>query len=100
MERSYVCQCETGFEKESPESACEDIDECSSPANSFTGPFEECKLELGSCYCPCVSEEFHRVTQNSNCSDIDERETESSDALEICTNIIGNFTCECNVGFF
>ena len=101
INQGYDCPCFSGFKKVLYDSGlhCEDINECLLAEDVCAGLFDSCENEMGSFSCPCESSGFKRVTEESDCADIDECDQLCLGRNEVCENNIGSFDCDCKTGF-
>ncbi|XP_067298472.1 adhesion G protein-coupled receptor E5-like [Pseudorasbora parva] len=91
---SYRCLCPEGYREKTPDSACEDVDECLS---SVCGVHSSCTNTHGSFFCSC-SPGFKR--ENGTCADIDEcTDADVCGTNADCSNHPGSYSCNCHQGY-
>ncbi|XP_071487672.1 uncharacterized protein [Diadema antillarum] len=94
-ETGYTCTCGEGFELDSDNKSCSDINECETMDMCETACFNT----EGSFVCNC-SEGFMLESNERNCTDIDECMDHNICSKNAeCSNTVGGFNCSCPAGY-
>ena len=93
--KGFECECTHGYEWNSIEQKCFDVDECETTCSD---PGSICVNTPGSYSCSC---QIGFSWTGSNCVDINECEDQNVCAEnEKCENTMGSYYCGCNVGYY
>ncbi|XP_055948498.1 hemicentin-1-like isoform X2 [Argiope bruennichi] len=96
----FSCHCLNGYTLDVDGESCIDVDECEMNLAHCTSS-EECINTIGSYKCLIICREgYRRSDDDLYCLDINECEEDIHFCDQICTNTIGNYSCECNTGYY
>ena len=102
-EGSFECTCQDGFQFSADETACIDVNECTScfgtGSGCVCGENAECTNTVGSFTCACTTG-FEFLANNFDCGDIDDCDENANcpDHSE-CVNTSPSYHCECDEGY-
>lgn len=100
-EGNIECRCPEGYQLDSTEKLCTDIDECSEDPEPCSSPSVECINYPGTFACECFEgyKEYNAITKF--CEDIDECEEDPfiCGPTATCVNTFGGYDCPCKTGF-
>ncbi|XP_023930884.1 uncharacterized protein LOC106158645 [Lingula anatina] len=88
--------CPTGYELDTEENKCVDVDECTSNTTSNLCT-SICINNMGSYICDCYDGYVKNGTYD--CADINECTEQTDNCTQVCTNVPGSFTCSCIEGY-
>ncbi|XP_061188739.1 uncharacterized protein LOC133196904 [Saccostrea echinata] len=90
------CVCAAGW---TGSDCSTDINECYNVSTNNCGPNSNCVNREPSYICQCESGYTKVSNSQTECTDIDECQTNQHDCSQRCQNIIGSFICACSDGF-
>ncbi|XP_066550639.1 latent-transforming growth factor beta-binding protein 2 isoform X2 [Amia ocellicauda] len=97
LQGGYTCYCNNGFQLNTLQSHCVDINECKGDPCEGKG---HCVNSVGSYTCYCYTGYSQTITQNRRfCQDINECDMPNKCPGSLCINTEGSFTCECEKGY-
>lgn len=94
LSENYTCHCPRGYQLDSSQVHCVDIDECEdSPCD------QECINTPGGFHCECWVGYQSSGSKEEACEDVDECAAAYSPCAQGCTNTDGSFYCSCKEGY-
>ncbi|RDD36357.1 Mucin-like protein, partial [Trichoplax sp. H2] len=91
---NYSCQCQAGFELDTNNLDCKDIDECAITQRCH----QICVNDYGSYSCECRPG-YTLNSDNKTCSPIVTCNSTASNCTQLCAVINNTITCSCNLGY-
>ncbi|GFR16680.1 hemicentin-1 [Trichonephila clavata] len=96
----FSCQCLNGFTLDVDGESCLDVDECETNLAECTSS-EECMNTVGSYKCLIICRDgYRRSDDDLYCLDINECDENLHLCEQTCINSIGDYSCDCDVGYY
>lgn len=94
LSENYTCRCPSGYQLDSSQVNCVDIDECQDSPCA-----QDCVNTLGGFHCECWVGYQSSGPKEEACEDVDECAAAYSPCAQGCINTDGSFYCSCKEGY-